>query len=273
MNIRQNAEKDLLDIVFEHRNKNYGAYLLRRNYPTAMRNALILTVGGLVAAFAIPFLLAAANRPDTRFSMKRDVIFETPPDFEKPTVPPPVEIAPPPVSRPIVRYVPPIVLPNEQVKTEPDLLDLGQPIAPEIGKKTTVGDPRGTEFPVDEPIDLGDRKKVDIVKSAPPEAPVIFVENMPQFPGGDAALLKFLAENTKYPNLARETGCHGRVFVSFIVEKSGEMSDIQIVKDPGCGLGQEAARVAKTMPRWKPGNQNGNSVRVRMNLPILFELE
>ena len=264
-------EKDLLDLVFEHRNKSYGAYLLRRNYPIAMRNALFLTIGGLVAVFAVPYLLAAANRPE--MSLERPIIdVGTPPNIETKEIPPPPKVAPPPVSRPTVRIVPPIVLPNDEVIDEPDLADLDKPIDAEIGKKTVAGIPDAPEI-FDEPVDLGELKKVDVVKTAPPEEILTFVESMPEFPGGHPAFLKYFSEKFVYPTLARETGIQGRVSLSFIVEKSGELTDIKAVKGIGGGVEAEAILILKSMPRWKPGNQNGNLVRVRMNLPIMVCLE
>ena len=269
----KNDEKDLLDIVFETRNKTYGAYLLRRNYPTTMRNALFWTIGGLVAAFVVPYLLAAANRTEPYFTMNREIIFETPPDIENPpVVPPPVEVAPPPVSKPVIKFVPPLVLENNQVPDDPKMPDLDTPINGEIGKKTTAGDPTAN-VPFEEPIDLDEKKKVEVVKTAPPEAPRTFVESMPQFPGGETALLKYLAKNIHYPEAAREANIQGRVFLTFVVEKSGEITDVRIERGLGGGIEKEAIRVVRSMPRWKPGNQNGNLVRVRMNLPILFKLQ
>lgn len=105
------------------------------------------------------------------------------------------------------------------------------------------------------------------------EAPLVYTESMPQFPGGEAALLEYLAMNIKYPARARKKGIQGRVFLSFVVEKDGSLSDLKIVKEIGGGCGEEAMRVARQMPPWKPGMQGEKSVRVRMNLPILFKLD
>lgn len=270
--VMKSTEKDLLDLVFEHRNKSYGAYFLRRNYPIAMRNALFLTIGGLVAAFAVPYLLAAANRPE--ISLERPIIdIGTPPNIETKEVPPPPKVVPSPtVSRPTIRIVPPIVLPNDEVTDEPDLADLDKPIEAEIGKKTVAGDPDAPEI-FDGPVDLDELKKVEVVKTVPTEEILTFVESMPAFPGGHAAFLQYFSEKFVYPTLARETGIQGRVSLSFIVEKSGELTDIKAVKGIGGGVEAEAIRVLKSMPRWKPGNQNGNLVRVRMNLPIMVCLE
>jgi len=103
---------------------------------------------------------------------------------------------------------------------------------------------------------------------------VIFtvVESMPDFPGGDAARIKYLNENIKYPQMARESGIQGRVFVTFVVEKDGNVTDVRIMRGIGGGCDEEAIRVIKNMPKWNPGKQRGKSVRVQFNMPILFKL-
>jgi len=115
-------------------------------------------------------------------------------------------------------------------------------------------------------------------KEKEPEEPEIFtiVEEMPEFPGGQAALFKFLAENTKYPAMARENGIEGTVFVGFVVMEDGTISNVQIKRGlPGGGAGcdEEAIRVVKTMPKWKAGKQRGKAVRVAYTLPFKFKLE
>ncbi len=263
-------EKDLLELVFENRNRAYGAYLLRRSYPATMRNALLFTIAGLLAAFAGPWLLAAANRPVERLTIDRDISFDEPPEFEKPPAPPPVE-ALPPVAPPQKKFVLPLVVDNNTPVDIPPP-DLGPNLTANVGKKDIAGDPNSTAPPIDEPTDLGEKGKVEAVKPVVPEKELIWVESMPQFPGGDAALLKYLAESIRYPALAVETGTEGRVFVTFVVEKDGRITDLKVVKDIGAGCGKEALRVVASMPAWRPGNQNGNAVRVRMNLPVLFQL-
>lgn len=103
---------------------------------------------------------------------------------------------------------------------------------------------------------------------------VIFtvVESMPDFPGGDAARIKYLNENIKYPQMARESGIQGRVFVTFVVEKDGNVTDVRVLRGIGGGCDEEAVRVIKNMPKWNPGKQRGKSVRVQFNMPILFKL-
>lgn len=99
------------------------------------------------------------------------------------------------------------------------------------------------------------------------------VENEPEFPGGMEALYKYLAQNIKYPQLARENGITGKVYVTFVVEKDGTIANPKILRDIGGGCGAEAIRVVKAMPKWSPGKQRGKAVRVQFNLPVNFNLK
>lgn len=98
------------------------------------------------------------------------------------------------------------------------------------------------------------------------------VEVMPQFPGGQIAMLQYLMKNIKYPEQAMKEGIQGRVAVRFIVEKDGSISDVKPVLSVHPLLNKEAVRVVKSMPKWSPGKQNGKPVRVRFNLPVMFKL-
>lgn len=98
------------------------------------------------------------------------------------------------------------------------------------------------------------------------------VENEPEFPGGMEALYKYLAQNIKYPQLARENNITGKVYVTFVVEKDGSIANPKVLRDIGGGCGAEAIRVVKAMPKWNPGKQRGKAVRVQFNLPVNFNL-
>lgn len=98
------------------------------------------------------------------------------------------------------------------------------------------------------------------------------VESMPGFPGGEAARIRYLNENIKYPQMARESGIQGRVFVTFVVEKNGAVTDVRVLRGIGGGCDEEAVRVIKNMPNWNAGKQRGKPVRVQFNMPILFKL-
>jgi protein TonB len=99
------------------------------------------------------------------------------------------------------------------------------------------------------------------------------VEEMPQFPGGEAKLMEYVAKNIKYPQIARETGIQGRVFVGFVVEPDGSISNVKLLRGIGGGCDEEAMRVIKSLPKWKPGKQRGKAVRVSYQIPVLFKLQ
>ena len=99
------------------------------------------------------------------------------------------------------------------------------------------------------------------------------VEEMPQFPGGEQKLMEFVAKNIKYPQIARETGIQGRVFVGFVVEPDGSISNVKLLRGIGGGCDEEAMRVIKSLPKWKPGKQRGKAVRVSYQIPVFFKLQ
>ena len=99
------------------------------------------------------------------------------------------------------------------------------------------------------------------------------VEEMPAYPGGDQKLMEYVAKNIKYPQIARETGIQGRVFVGFVVEPDGSVSNVKVLRGIGGGCDEEAMRVVKSLPKWKPGKQRGKAVRVSYMLPVNFKLQ
>lgn len=116
--------------------------------------------------------------------------------------------------------------------------------------------------------------KVDAEEESAEEAQIFMVvESMPVYPGGESALYTYLAENIKYPQMAKESGIQGRVFVTFVVERDGSVTDVRVLRGIGGGCDEEAIRVVKGMPRWTPGKQRGKSVRVQYNLPVKFTLQ
>ncbi len=123
------------------------------------------------------------------------------------------------------------------------------------------------------------KAKKDIAISEPPKHVVedtkvfIVVEQMPLFPGGDAALMEYLSSNIHYPAEAAKKGVQGRIVVSFIVERDGSLSDVHVLRSVDPSLDREAMRVVKSMPKWQPGKQNGATVRVKYQVPVLFRLK
>lgn len=132
-------------------------------------------------------------------------------------------------------------------------------------------------------INTEDEKDVEVVIAPPVEAPVeeeeeevifVVVETMPEFPGGQQALFKYLSENVKYPVIAQENGIQGRVICQFVVNKDGAIVDVEVVRSGGDpSLDKEAIRVIKSMPKWNPGKQRGKAVRVKYTVPVNFRLQ
>lgn len=132
-------------------------------------------------------------------------------------------------------------------------------------------------------INTEDEKDVEVVIAPPVEAPVeeeeeevifMVVETMPEFPGGQQALSKYLNENVKYPVIAQENGIQGRVICQFVVNKDGAIVDVEVVRSGGDpSLDKEAVRVIKSMPKWNPGKQRGKAVRVKYTVPVNFRLQ
>ncbi len=135
------------------------------------------------------------------------------------------------------------------------------------------------DFPeIDAGINDGDYNDIDRwipeIKEIEEEDDVVYqnVQNLPEFPGGEPALFKYLSANLKYTHAAREIGIQGKMLVSFVVWKDGTIRDIKIVRGLGAGLDDEAVRVIQSMPRWNPGNQNGKKLNVLFHMPVSFKL-
>lgn len=126
-------------------------------------------------------------------------------------------------------------------------------------------------------------RQVETYVPPPPPRPVereevteeifVVVENQPEFPGGSTAMMKFLGDNIKYPVIAQENGIQGRVICNFVVERDGSITDVQVVRGVDPSLDREAVRVIQSMPKWTPGKQRGQPVRVRFTLPVVFRLQ
>ena len=121
-------------------------------------------------------------------------------------------------------------------------------------------------------VDLTEYDVVEVEPEPEEEAPFMVVEDMPEFPGGTAALLEYLRKNIKYPAICRENNIQGRVIVSFVVNKDGAIVDPEVVKSVNPSLDKEAVRVISNMPPWKPGMQRGKPVRVKYTVPVNFRL-
>lgn len=281
MESKQILKSDTLDLIFEGRNKNYGAYFLRRQYPKFLGRALLIGILIAVAFIAYAYLSTKLKDLVEAQDVKVDLANIPPPppmDETKPPPPPPPQ-PPPPPERASVQYVPPKVTRDELVKEKVELATVEDLKEKDPGTKTVKGDPNAKQV-IDadnaKPGAFDDERKSVIVEPKKEDENKVFkvVEQNPEFPGGLSAMMAFLRDNIKYPAAARENGLHGKVFIQFVVEKDGSITAVKIIKDNvGGGAGIEAQRVVKMMPNWKPGRQNGKSVRVQYTLPVNFQLQ
>ncbi|MBC9912706.1 energy transducer TonB [Chitinophaga varians] len=270
---------DFLDILFEGRNKDYGAYALRNRYDRRVRNAVMGTASivlVVMGGYVLNNTLMARDHINKPLALKGPVMINPieDPVLEQPLPPPPPPAqATPPPSAPTVDFASLVVAPDKEVRPDevpPRIKDIGNNA---IGFENRDGDPNGI------PDGLVDVKGtttgvVDVPVAPEPDEIRTFVEIMPEFPGGQEALFKYLRKNLIYPHMAQENGIGGTVFVQFVVGRDGAILDVKTVGPAkGAGLDEEALRVMRKMPNWKPGRQNGRAVAVLYNLPIRFELE
>ncbi len=269
MDINKILNADYLDILFEGRNKQYGGYELRKKY---QRRA---TIAGVIAILAVGGVFGSTlikpkkdMTADLAPVIKEVTLAEPPPvDPKKPPPPPPVE--PPPPVKPTVKFTPPVIKKNEEVKEE----EKPEPPKPEenkvVGPKTEAGsgDPNAIDPGLSTP-GTGTGKAVEA--APPPDKVFTSVEQMPEPPFD---INKYLSQNIRYPAAAKEDGIQGRVVLQFVVDRDGSVGDIKIARDIGGGCGKEAVRVVSGMPKWKPGKQNGQAVKVYYTLPVNFKLQ
>ena len=268
MDISKILKSDYLDILFEGRNKTYGGYELRKKYPTRARNATIgtLLIAGLIASGPI---IASALKDRTEkkevVSMKEVKLMEPPPIEPNKPKPPPPPPAPPAPSRPTVKFTPPVIKPNEEVKE--DVKPPDEKKAEVAGLETKAGSVDASELA---PPSNGN-EGTGIVE-APKEEIFKYVSQMPEFSDGDVNA--WLSRHTNYPSSARDNNIEGRVIVTFVVNETGAINAIEIGRSSGnSALDNEAKRVVGSMPAWKPGKNNGKEVKVQFSLPITFKLD
>jgi protein TonB len=262
-----NSQVDITEIVFTKRNRDYGAYFLRRLYPKNLKKATWTTVILFSIAISSPIWLGYIIPPKKEEVQKVKIIDYTqlsqPPSIDK-NQPPPEVVAPPPLKS-TIKFLPPVVKPDAQVHDEyiPTQTELKK-VDP--GAKTEQGDKNGVDYSL---LDVQDK-----VAEAPKKDEVFtYAEEMPNFPGGDEKLLNYFSTHIQYPDMARRAGVEGRLFISFVVRTTGEITDVQVIKGLGAGLDEEAVRVVKSMPKWNPGRQNGKPVNVKVTIPIIFKLQ
>ncbi len=256
-----------IDVVFTDRNKAYGAYELRKENGRNSRTALIIGVTFFVIAISANTIINAIAGFIPKGKQKvliTNVVLTPPPvDPKKPPPPPPPDPPKPKVDQ--VKFPPPVVKPDNEVKEQPPTvkeLEVADP-----GQKNLKGD-KNAEVVIDEPVGTSDAK----VTEEDPNKIFTSVEKNPEYPGGIESFYRFLGKNINYPAIARENNTQGKVIVSFVVERDGSLTDIKVVRGIGDGCDEEAVRILKKAAHWSPGIQNGRPVRCSYNVPISFSL-
>ena len=264
-----------VDLVFEGKNHSYGAYRLRKN--TGKRNLasiIIVLVAIVVIMAAVWAKIAIENAMPKKVAITTDVELSQLAKKKEAKVerkePVKIEMEQKVVEKvkSSVKFTAPVIKKDEDVAPEDELKsqnDLAK-TAVAIGSF----DVKGNDEAAGEVL----KAKEVIAQEKPVEEKVFdVVEQMPQFPGGDAALFEYLSTHIKYPTIAEENGVQGRVIVTFVVERDGSITDVKVVKSVDPSLDKEASRVVAGMPKWIPGKQNGSAVRVKYTVPVTFRLQ
>jgi periplasmic protein TonB len=261
--------QDWCDMVFDDKNKEYGAYVLREKSGKRHFRALIIASVCFVLAISTPLILKKIipKKKEANVEVTTMTDIKVDKKEEKKNAAEEIKLPDVPLKN-TIQYVPPVIKPDEEVpddqviKTQDELNQSNTAIS--------IKDQKGVDEGGVDVADL-DKGAESIVNDE--EAPFDVVENSPDFPGGDLALRKFLKDNLQYPKLAYETGIEGTVYVEFVVSKIGKISNVKLKRGIGGNCDEEAMRVVKMMPSWNPGRQNGENVPVKFVLPVNFKLK
>lgn len=267
-----------LALVFNNRNKSYGAFVLRSSSAYILTKSLLIAAAIFISFFIAPIIYAyfkpipvvapvAVMKPfDTErivdIAPKKEEPKKEEPIKEKPAVTEPVKAK---------KFVANIVVVDKPIVEEPPTAtELNQAVISNTNSEGANG--KGNELPVNNATGgggngIGDGPAVDNSVYS-----VNTVEKYPEFPGGMEAWAKFIQKNLRYPYMAQESGIQGKVYLSFVIEKDGSITDVKVVKGIGGGCDEEAVRVIKKSPKWSAGIQNDTEVRVRYNMPINYTL-
>ena len=255
------------DLIFNGKNKAYGAYKMREDSPKRHNIAMLFVVVVALIGFSIPALIKLAtpkqNEVTTLSQLEEPEVKQDEMKKVEPVAPPP------PALKSSIKFTAPVIKKDEEVHEDDEIKS--QQELTETKVTISIADVKGNDEANGK--DIADLKQV--VTQAEPEPEKIFdmVEQMPTFPGGNAELMSFLAKNIKYPTIAQENGTQGRVIVQFVVEKDGSIADARVARGVDPYLDKEALRVIKSMPHWIPGKQNGKPVRVKYTVPVMFKLQ
>ena len=264
------------DLVFEGKNKRYGAYKLRQTSNKRYIYAFVIVFLFMVLLSLTPQLMGVVETLTKRdLGPMDDVVeFQNIPIEEQ--IPPEniikQEVAPPPPPlKSSIQFVPPVIVPDEEVSEDDKMKTQEEVQASDL--TISVADVKGTDE--EHGIDISElnKNRVIVEEEVDDDKPFEVVEQNPEFPGGMEELNKFLNNNIKYPIIAQENGIQGRVIIRFVVSRTGEISDIQVLRGVDPSLDKEAVRVVQSMPKWVPGRQRGKPVPVYFTLPVQFRLQ
>jgi periplasmic protein TonB len=245
----------LEQIIFEQRNKEYGAYRLRNGYARVMANALLFSC----LVFTLIWLSFLAYY---YYHEEKSNIQDLTATYEILSIYTGDELEPPP-TQPDLPHADQDMLPKPEITAEPEVVDSRQPDLPIVKSDNKA---------VDDTIKKGDRLATKGTPNDGADTGVIYirVEKLPEYPGGRTAMDKFLRDNIKYPSVALVKKLAGVVYISFLVNHEGKVDKVKIIKSLDVTLDNEAMRVIRLMPRWVPGKRHGKAVNVMLTLPIRF---
>lgn len=258
------------NLVFEGKNKNFGAYVMRMTSPSRHRKAMIIITVIAIVAFFVPTLIKiiTPKKDDVKIT-EVTALSKLPPAEKKDDNVIKKLDTPPPALKSSIKFTAPVIKKDSEVSEEDEIKSQD-----ELIKNTatiSIADIKGNDE-----VNGKDIADIQAITNEPEKQEVekvyTYVEQPPAFPGGEGELTKYLQENIKYPQEAREVGIQGKVYLSFIVGRDGNITDIKVVRGLHYACDKEAMRVVKSMPRWTPGKQNGNNVTVQFTLPISFQL-
>ncbi len=279
------AKVDLLDqkwidLVFEGKNEAYGAYQIRQDTTKRNNMAMLFLLLGIAAAVGIFFawggianaIAASEERNEGTEALEMVVDDQEEEEQEEDEIVYDVQ--------PEEEQVQQDQLMNSEKFTDYAMDDEAPQEVTKTQDETEKSDVAISSVTFDQGSEEGQQVLkqnevvVEKVEQKEEETKVFeVVEQMPQFPGGDAALMQYLSSHIKYPVVAEENGIQGRVVCTFVVERNGSITDVRVVKSVDPSLDKEAVRVIKSMPNWIPGKQNGSAVRVKYTVPVTFRLQ
>jgi periplasmic protein TonB len=266
--------KGLDAFLFDGKNRQYGAFVLRQKSTIHGLLSTLLGMGALLGLYSLPLVWASkSSEPLRQVEVHLTPFAElvAPPSMPPEPQTPKVLEMPPSVAT--KRFVRPELRRDEEVVEEELIPTIEDWREANPGTHTREGsDDVYADYQPEAPV-----IKEEVTPPPPPPAPkkrevFSFVEKFPEFPGGEMEMLKFMAENIRYPSAASANNIQGLVVLQFTVDAQGRIEDITILKDIGGGCGDEAVRIVKSMPLWIPGEQNGLPVAVRYTLPVHFKL-